>query len=116
MPNPVKNLVQGKDSTLLLTHSPATGLSKAQVQRDNLVRLRYFQPSDYSFESFVEMCDIFQPKWLKIVSKGSGIAIQYAQTSGKAFFAKGETFAQAYQHLMEQIRQYQPKVAYTDIA
>ncbi|WP_039965410.1 hypothetical protein [Bergeyella zoohelcum] len=103
MQQPVKNLVQGNNSTLLLTHSPATQ-GKNALRKKNLERLRYFQPSDYSFESFMDMCEVFEPKWFRISSRTSSIAIQYAQTKEKAFFANGKTFSEAYEKLMKTIQ------------
>lgn len=106
MSHTVKNLVQGNNSTLLLTHSPAKREQSSlnQLRKKNLERLRYFQPSDYSFESFMDMCEVFEPKWFRISSRVSSIAIQYAQTKEKAFFANGKTFSEAYEKLMKTIQ------------
>ena len=75
----VKNLVQGNNSTLMLTATPRHGANAIT-----------FQFTDYSFEEFQQFCELMQPKHIQLntiqqakVSKSTSVWTSEDASSGR---------------------------------
>ena len=91
MPQPVENLVQGNNSTLMLTATPRHGAHAIT-----------FQFSDYSFQEFQDFCDAMNPKAIRITTAkhGTEMRIQFFLDKKKAYFGRGSSFAKAFRELI----------------
>ena len=87
----VKNLVQGNNSTLMLTATPRHGANAIT-----------FQFSDYSFQEFQDFCDAMNPRAIRITTakRGTEMRIQFFLDKKKAYFGRGSSFTKAFRELI----------------
>ncbi|MBT0572803.1 hypothetical protein OKE68_02200 [Riemerella anatipestifer] len=84
MPNPVKVLAQGNNSTLLLTHSPATG--------------------QYTLENLIFISEKLKARFFRISTRKDGYNIILGLDKKKAYFGRSSTFSKALSNLIEDMK------------
>ncbi|MDY3402358.1 hypothetical protein PG588_09350 [Riemerella anatipestifer] len=85
MRNPVKVLAQGNNSTLLLTHSPAT---PGQI---------------YILENLIFISEKLHAKYFRVSTRKEGINIVLGIDKKKAFFGRAASFQDAFRTLLEHL-------------